>query len=232
LANWVEEATPPKANVQRIALRAPTLASVFSEMVTAAAWLLGFLTLIDWQQISLGWLLTSAGLLGVALSLVFQNLFRDWLNGILIIFGDQYAVGDIVTIGNITGMVEGMSLRSTRIRGSGGSLNVISHGQITTVQNLTRDWSRVDLTIQVSRKTDVNQAIQVMQQVAQAMAKDPQWQSDILDPTTLIGVHQISLRGIQIKMGIKTKRAKQWNVEREFLKRLKQAFDEQGIQMT
>ncbi len=232
LAKWVEEATPPKDNVQRIALRAPTLAAVFSEIVTVAAWILGFIVLIDWQQLSLGWLLTSAGLLGVALSLVFQNLFRDWLNGILIIFGDQYAVGDYVTIGSITGMVESMSLRSTRIRGNGGSLNVIPHGQVTTVQNFTRDWSRADFTVQVSRDTDINQAMQVMQQVAQTMAQDPEWQPDILDPTTSIGVHQISATGTQISMGIKTKRAKQWEVEREFLKRLKQAFDDQGIQMT
>lgn len=232
LANWVEEATPPKDNVQRIALRAPTLAAVFSEMVTVVSWLLGFIVLIDWQQISLGWLLTGAGLIGVALSLVFQNLFRDWLNGLLIIFGDQYAVGDYVTVGNITGLVESMSLRSTQIRGNSGSLNVIPHGQVTTVQNFTRDWSRADFTVQVSRETDINYALQVMQQEAQGMAQDPEWQADILDPTSSIGVHQISATGTQISIGIKTKRAKQWEVEREFLKRLKLAFDEQGIQMT
>jgi moderate conductance mechanosensitive channel len=229
LANWVEEASLPKDNVQRIALRAPTLAAVFSEIVTAAAWILGFILIIDWQQISLGWLLTSAGLIGVALSLVFQNLIRDWLNGFLIIFGDQYAVGDSVTIGNITGLVEGMSLRSTQIRGSRGSLNVIPHGQVTTVQNFTRDWSRADFTVQISRRADVVQAMQVMQEVVQAMAQDPDWKDDILDPISFLGVNQINTLGTQISMGIKTKRARQWNVEREFLKRLKQAFDQQGI---
>lgn len=232
LAAWVEEASPPKDNVQRIALRAPTLAGVFSEIVTVVAWAIGFIVLIDWQQISLGWLLTGAGLIGVALSLVFQNLFRDWLNGFLIIFGDQYAIGDYVTICNMTGLVEGMSLRSTRIRGDGGSLNVIPHGQVTTVQNFTRDWSRVDFTVQISKDADVMLAMQVMKQVAEAMANDPEWQSYILEPTSLIGVHQISAAGTQILMWIKTRRAEQWDIEWEFRKRLKQAFDEQGIQMT
>lgn len=231
LASWVEEASPQKDDVQRIALRAPTLAAVFSEIVIVVAWILGFIVLIDWQQISLGWLLTGAGLIGVALSLVFQNLFRDWLNGALIIFGDQYAVGDYVTICNMTGLVEGMSLRSTRIRGDGGSLNVIPHGQVTTVQNFTRDWSRVDFMVQIAKDADVTLAMQVMQQVAAAMAKSPEWQTYILEPTSLIGVHQISSTGTQILMWIKTKRATQRDVEWEFRKRLKQAFDAQGIQM-
>lgn len=232
LASWVEEASPQKDDVQRIALRAPTLAAVLSEIVTVVAWILGFIVLIDWQQISLASLLTGAGLVGVALGLVFQNLFRDWLNGFLIIFGDQYAVGDYVTIGNMTGLVEGMSLRSTQIRGDGGSVNVIPHAQVTTVQNFTRDWSRVDFTVQISKDADVTLAMQVMRQVAAAMAKDPEWQPCILEPTSLIGVHQISATGTQILMWIKTKRAKQKDVEWEFRKRLKQAFDAQEIHMT
>lgn len=231
LAGWVEEASPPKDDVQRIALRAPTLGSVFSEIITVVAWVVGIIVLIDWQQISLASLLTGAGLVGVALSLVFQNLFRDWLNGILIIFGDQYTVGDYVTIGNITGQVEGMSLRSTQIRGDSGSLNVIPHGQINTVQNFTKDWSRVDFKVQISKDADVAHAMEVMQQVAASMAHEPEWQPYILESTSLIGVHQISAAGTQILMWIKTKRAKQWDIEWEFRRRLKLAFDEQKISM-
>jgi small conductance mechanosensitive channel len=231
LKNWVEDTSLEPEQLQRVTLRAPTLAGVLEGIITLAASIIGIIFLIDWQQIPIQSILSSVGLLSVAIGLVFQNLFRDWMNGLFIIFGDQYAVGDTVNIAGVNGRVESMSLRSTNIRGSGGSLNTVPHGQITTVQNLTKDWSRVDLTVQVAKDTDVNQAMQVMQQVADEMAHDPDWQSRILDPTSRIGVSQISATGTQILMWIKTTRADQWKVEYEFRYRLKLAFDQQDIQM-
>lgn len=232
LKGWVEEVPPGTDELQRVVLRAPTLASVLDEIIRVLAWCAAIVLLIDWEQVPIASLWTGAGLLGVALSLVFQNLLRDWLNGFLIIFGDQYAVGDTVTLANTTGLVEGMSLRSTQIRGEGGSLNIIPHGQITTVKNLTKDWSRVDFSVQVAKETDVTKSMQVMKQVAEALALDPEWQSDILEPASLIGVDHITSSGTQIVIWIKTKRSKQWGVEREFRQRLKLAFDQQGIQIS
>lgn len=231
LRAWVEEVPPGTDELQRVVLRAPTLAGVFDQIIKVLAWCIAIVLLIDWEQVPIASLWTGAGLLGVALSLVFQNLLRDWLNGFLIIFGDQYAVGDTVTLANTTGFVEGMSLRSTQIRGEGGSLNIIPHGQITTVKNLTKDWSRVDFTIQVAKETDVAKPMEIMKQVAESLALDPEWQSAILEPANLIGIDRINSSGTQIVIWIKTKRSKQWEVEREFRHRLKLAFDQQGIQM-
>lgn len=231
LESWVEEASLETDKIQRIVLRAPTLAGILDEMIRVLSWSLGIILIIDWEQVPIASIWTGAGLLGVALSLVFQNLLRDWLNGFLIIFGDQYAVGDIVNIANTTGLVEGMSLRSTQIRGDGGSLSIIPHGQITTVRNLTKDWSRVDFTVQITKEADATHAMQIMKKVAEDMASDPEWQSDILEPTSLIAVNQISASGTQLLIWIKTKRSKQWEVEREFRHRLKLAFDQEGIQI-
>jgi small-conductance mechanosensitive channel len=100
------------------------------------------------------------------------------------------------------------------------------------VKNLTKDWSRADLTVQIAKDADVTHAMQVMQQVADEMAHDPDWQPKILEPTNRLGVSQISATGTQILVWIKTTRADQWEVEHEFRHRLKLAFDEQGIQMT
>jgi len=227
----LEEALLKPEKMQRAVLRAPTLAAVWDEIIKFVALFVAIMLLIDWEQVPIGSIWAGAGLLSVAFSLVFQNLLRDWLNGFLIIFGDHYAVGDIVNIANMTGLVEEMSLRSTRIRGERGSLNTIPHGQITTVQNLTKDWSRVDFSIAIAPTTDIAQAMQVMKQVAEEMANDPEWRSDILEPTSLIGVDRISASGTQILMWIKTKRSKQWAVEQAFRYRLKLAFDQQGIQI-
>lgn len=228
----VEESSLNLDEMQRMVIRAPTLAGVLDEIIQFIAWCVAVILLIEWEQLPIGAIWTGAGLLSVAFSLVFQNLLRDWLNGFFIVFGDYYAVGDIVNIANTIGLVEGMSLRSTRIRGEAGSLNTISHSQVNIIQNLTKDWSRVDFSVTIAPKTDVTQAMQVMKQVAEEMATDPEWRSEILEPTSLIGVDQISASGTKISMWIKTKRSKQWAVGQAFRYRLKLAFDLAGIQMS
>jgi small conductance mechanosensitive channel len=199
-------------------------------IVRFTSWWVGLIWFLAWQQFPLSALITGAGLIGATLTFVFQNLLKDWINGILIIFEDQYAVGDVVDFGGGTsGFVESMSLRSTKIRSAGGRLSTIPHNQITIVHNLTKDWSRVDFTIEVAYGSDTTLAMEIMKEVALEMARDPQWQNDILEPVNLIGVSRVAHAGIEISMWIKTKRMRQWDVEREFRRRLKLAFDEKGI---
>ncbi|MEG3440312.1 mechanosensitive ion channel family protein [Pannus brasiliensis CCIBt3594] len=229
LKSLVEEASIKPDEMQRMILRTPTLASGLNEILKFTAWCLAIAWLINWEQVPIGALWTGAGLLSVALSLVFQNLLRDWLNGFLIIFGDYYAVGDVVKIADTTGLVEAISLRSTKIRGDGGSLTTIPHGQVTTIRNLTKDWSRVDFSVIIARDADLAYAMQVMKRVAEDMASDPEWRLDILEPVSLIGVECLSASGTQISLWIKTKRSKQWTVERAFRYRLKQAFEREEI---
>ena len=125
-----------------------------------------------------------------------------------------------------------MSLRATQIRlSSDGRLITIPHNQIMVAHNLTKDWSRVNFMIEVAYDTDTNTAIALMGEVARTMAVDPQWQEDILEPVSVIGVNQVSHAGIQLMMRITVKRLRQWDVEREFRRRLKLTFDEQGIQI-
>ncbi len=232
LKNWVEETSLEVNEVQRVALRAPTLAGVLEGIINYMSWLIGLILLINWQQTPIQAILTNISLLGVAIGIVFQNLLRDLVNGMFIIFGDQYAVGDTVNISGINGVVENMNMRSTNIRGAGGSLNIIPHGQITTVQNLTKDWSRVDLIIPITKDTDIKQAMVVMQQVAYEMSRDPDWQTRILEPISRIGVISMAATGTQILIWIKTTRTAQWIVEHEFRYRLKLAFDAQGISIS
>jgi small conductance mechanosensitive channel len=201
-------------------------------MISFSCWCLGIIWFSAWKGAFPSSLLTGAGLIGAALTFAFQNLLKDWINGILIITEDQYAVGDMLEFQGFIGIVENMSLRATQIRlGTDGRLITIPHNQILVAHNLSKDWSRVNFMIEVAYDTEVNSAIALMGEVAQKMAVDPQWQEDILEPVSVIGVNQVSHAGIELMMRITVKRLRQWDVEREFRRRLKLTFDEQGIQI-
>ena len=232
LQEWVEEADLFSENYQRRLLRVPTLLDVSRGMISFSSWCLGIIWFLAWKGAFPSSLLTGAGLIGAALTFAFQNLLKDWINGLLIITEDQYAVGDMLEFQGLIGMVENMSLRATQIRlGTDGRLMTIPHNQIMVAHNLSKDWSRVNFMIDVAYDTEANRAIALMGEVSRTMAVDPQWQEDILDPVNLIAVNQVSHAGMQLILRITVKRLRQWDVEREFRRRLKLAFDEQGIQI-
>ena len=232
LQEWVEEADLFSDNYQRRLLRVPTLLDVSRGIISSSSWCLGIIWFLAWKGAFPSSLLTGAGLIGAALTFAFQNLLKDWINGLLIITEDQYAVGDMLEFQGFIGMVENMSLRATQIRlGTDGRLMTIPHNQIMVAHNLSKDWSRVNFMIEVAYDTDVNTAIALMGEVARTMAVATQWQEDIIEPVTMIAVDQVSHAGIQLLMRITVKRLRQWDVEREFRRRLKLTFDEQGIQI-
>ncbi|NJL45304.1 MAG: mechanosensitive ion channel family protein [Leptolyngbyaceae cyanobacterium SM2_3_12] len=219
----------PIATEPRLILRSSTLEGVFSGIINVAAVSIGLLWLLLIQNIDLSALLTGAGIFGAALGLIFQNLIRDWLNGVLIIFEDQYAVGDVISIDGTTGFVEAMSIRATQIRSDGGRLSTIPHNLVGVVHNLTKDWARIDFTITIANQANPVEAMALMQQTIRAMGHDPAWHEDILDPVVLIGVNNVSATGTELLMWIQTRRMRQWDVEREYRRRLKQRFEEEGI---
>ena len=232
LKEWVEEAYIFSENPQRRMLRAPTLLDISRGIIGFLCWCIGIIWFLAWKGAFPSSLLTGAGLIGAALTFAFQNLLKDWINGILIITEDQYAVGDMLEFQGFIGIVENMSLRATQIRlGTDGRLITIPHNQIMVAHNLSKDWSRVNFMIEVAYDTEANTAIALMGEVARTMAVDPQWQEDILEPVNVIGVNQVSHAGIELMMRITVKRLRQWDVEREFRRRLKLTFDEQGIQI-
>jgi small-conductance mechanosensitive channel len=229
LREWVEQGSVVSNDPQRRILRAPTLLEVLRGIIGFASVCIGIIWFLIWKGFVLSSLLTGAGILGAALTFAFQSLLKDWLNGILIIFEDQYAVGDMIEFEGLIGVVENMSLRATQIRTADGRLSTISHSQITTAHNLTKDWSRVNFAIEVAYDTDLAVAIELMKQTAQEMAGVLPWQDDIIDPVNVIGVSRVAHSGIEIMMRITVKRLRQWDVEREFRRRLKLAFDHKEI---
>jgi len=164
-------------------------------------------------------------------ALASQNLIKDAINGFLIILEDQYALGDVIAVGNVTGLVEKLNLRITQLRDAEGRLITIPNSEIKIVANLSSRWSRADLSIPVAYQADVDQALKLIETVALDMDKDPQWQEEILETPQVLGVENFSDRGLMIRVWIKTQPLQQWNVSREYRRRLKVAFDQAGIQI-
>ena len=190
---------------------------------------IGILAAFWVNGVNLAPLLTGAGIFGLGLSLASQNLIKDAINGFIIIWDDRYAVGDIIDIGAVSGMVENINLRITQLRDAEGRLITVPNSAVEIVSNRSSQWSRADISIPVAYQTDIDRALEVIQQVAGALTEDSLWQEQIWEFPNILGIEHFSDRGIVIRVWIKTEPLKQWDVAREFRRRVKIAFDNAGI---
>jgi small conductance mechanosensitive channel len=173
--------------------------------------------------------LTAGALLALAVSFAAQSIVKDLTTGFLILAEDQFAIGDSVTIGNSSGIVENLNLRITQVRDANGRLITIPNSQIAIVENATRTWSRVDFTIDVANDADVERALALVGDVAQKLYVDPEWYSQILEPPTVLGIETISPNGATLRLWVVTAPAQQYPVRRELNRRMLLAFREHGI---
>ncbi|NES20032.1 MAG: mechanosensitive ion channel family protein [Symploca sp. SIO3E6] len=215
--------------ITRLQLRVTTISGVTRGIVTVSLIAIGMLVALSVAGINIGPLLAGAGIIGLAVSLASQNLIKDAINGFFIILEDQYAVGDIIVVGDVGGLVENINLRVTKLRDTRGRLITIPNSEVKIVANLSSNWSRVDISIPISYEADADQAIALINQVAQLMSKDSNWEERILGKPEVLGVDEFGDRGVFVRIWIKTKPLQQWNVEREFRRRIKVAFDEANI---
>lgn len=216
----------------RLQLRVSTFSGVTKSIATAICVGVGFLLALVSLGIDIVPLLAGASLVGVAVSLASQNLIKDAINGFLIILEDQYALGDVINVGNVGGLVENLNLRMTQVRDSEGRLITIPNSEIKVVANLSSRWSRADLTIPIAYQADTEEALKLIKTVADKMNQELQWRSQILESPQVLGIDQFGDRGLIIRVWIKTQPLKQWDVAREFRRRLKIALDEAGISIS
>jgi small conductance mechanosensitive channel len=214
---------------QRLQLRVTTIIRIARSIITIIWSAVGIIVACSVAGVNVAPLLAGAGILGLAVSLASQNLIKDAINGFFILFEDQYAVGDIISVGEVSGLVENMNLRITQLRDAEGRLITIPNSEVRIVANLSSQWSRADLNIPVAYQTDVDKALKLIEEVAETMSKDPKWQELILESPQILGVENFSDRGIIIRVWIKTEPLKQWEVAREFRRRIKNAFDRAEI---
>ncbi|PSB19317.1 mechanosensitive ion channel family protein [Phormidesmis priestleyi ULC007] len=222
------EVSSPQAS-QRIALRVSTFSVVVKSLSAIAFISIAMIAILSVTGIEVVPLLAGAGIIGLGISLASQNLIKDVINGFLILLEDQYAVGDVIQVGKASGLVEHMNLRITQLRNAEGRLITIPNSSIAIVENLSKDWARVDLAIVISYDANLDQAIHIIKQVGHEMDQAPDWQAKILEPPEMLGVDDLNNAGVTIRVWIKTQPLQQWNVGREFRRRLKLAMDEQDI---
>ncbi|MEY2571039.1 MAG: moderate conductance mechanosensitive channel, partial [Acidimicrobiaceae bacterium] len=216
----------------RSAARAQTIGSVLRSMSTAIITFLAFLTILGELDVNLGPLIASAGIAGVAIGFGAQTLVKDFLTGIFMLIEDQYGVGDLVDLGPASGTIEGVNLRTTRVRDVQGVLWHIPNGQIERVGNKSQLWARALIDLQVGYNADLRRAEAVIQEVAEGLYQEPEWEPMLLEPPEVWGVEALAPDGVSIRLVIKTKPAEQFKVMRELRIRLKERFDvEDGIEI-
>jgi small conductance mechanosensitive channel len=171
------------------------------------------------------------GAFTVVFAFISRNLLEDMLNGTLILITDRYAVGDVVDINGLAGYVEKMNLYTTCLRNLDGQLIIIPNGKVATVINMTKEWSRVNFTIEIGWDTDIHKTIKIIKQVTDQIYKEPEWQEKILEPADILGIERVSHEGIMIRLLVKTLPSQQWTLARELRMRIKKAFDLAGISL-
>ncbi len=214
---------------QRLELRVSTVSQVLKNITAIALVGLGALAILSAIGFDLIPLLAGAGIVGIAISFAAQGLIKDVINGFLIILEDQYAVGDVIAVGELGGLVENMNLRITQIRNNEGQLITIPNSSIAIVQNLSKDWARVDLTIRVAYDTNPNLALDVLRKLAQEIYQEHIWRAKIIEPPEVLGIDDLQHSGMLIRIWIKTQPLQQWSVAREFRLRLKLIMEQEGI---
>jgi moderate conductance mechanosensitive channel len=211
--------------------RAQTLSEIVRAVATTVLFVLTTMFVLEEVGLNIAPLLTAAGIGGLAIGFGAQNLVRDVITGFFLLLEDQIRVGDVVKVGDKSGLVEKLGLRVLILRDFDGSVHMIPNGAIATVTNLTKDYSYAVLHIGVSYRVNVDEAVALLIQVGADLRGDPQFAADLLEDLQVVGIDDFTDLQVRLTLRIKTVPSKQWQVSRELRRRIKKAFDEHGIQM-
>ncbi|HLH41193.1 MAG TPA: mechanosensitive ion channel family protein [Bryobacteraceae bacterium] len=209
--------------------RATTLISVLTKISTLLIWLIALVMALSEMNFRIEPLLAGFGIAGIAVGLGAQTLVKDWLGGLFILLEDQLRIGDGVVINGISGSVEEINLRTTILRGENGAVHVIANGSITTLSNLTREYSYYVFETTLAHSADVDKALAILEAAGSDLAADGIFGPLILSPMEVMGIDRLAERGVTVKARIKTLPSKQAAVGRELNRRVKLALARAGI---
>jgi small conductance mechanosensitive channel len=211
--------------------RENTLIQIFNTTANICILIITGLMVLQEFSIEIGPILAAAGIVGLALGFGGQYLIRDIISGLFIILENQYRVGDTVSFDNASGAVQEISLRKTTLRDLDGIVHHIPHGEIKKVSNLSKDFSRVNLDVGVSYSSNLEHVISVINTIGTELATDPLWQNSITLAPQFLRVNEFANSAIMLKILGETLPSKQWEVTGELRKRIKIAFDNEGIEI-
>jgi small conductance mechanosensitive channel len=211
--------------------RASTLSSVIHHLLIVVIVIVAVITVMGQLGIEIGPVLAAAGIVGLAVGFGAQNLVKDVINGFFILMENQIRVGDVVQIAGKSGLVERVNLKMTVLRDLHGTVHFIPNGNIDLVSNMTMDWSRYVFDIGVAYREDVDEVIEILKEVDEELRNDPAYMNNILEPIEILGLDKFADSAVVIRARTKTKPIKQWEIGREFNRRLKKVFDERDIEI-
>ncbi|MDD4208894.1 MAG: mechanosensitive ion channel family protein [Bacteroidales bacterium] len=211
--------------------RENTLIRIFSGIVKITIIIIATLMVLSEMGLMIGPILAGAGIIGLAVGFGGQYLIKDIISGLFIIIENQYRVGDYVEFNDLGGFVEDISLRMTTLRDLNGTVHHIPHGEITKVSNLSKYFSRVNMDIGIAYNTNLEHVISVVNKIGNELAEDPLWKESIIKAPQFLRVNEFADSAIIIKILGETQPSKQWEVSGELRKRLKIAFDKEGIEI-
>lgn len=211
--------------------RVRTLLPLLRRTVSIILGLIAGLIVLAELGINIAPLLAGAGVVGLAIGFGAQTLVKDVITGIFILTEDTVSVGDIVDLGGNAGVVEDISIRTIRLRDLDGIVHVIPYSEVTKIKNMTRDYAQAVFDIGVAYREDPDQVIEALKQLGEEFRAEPEWNARILDALEMMGVESLADSAVVIRCRLRTIPFQQWNVRREFLKRIKKRFDELGIEI-
>lgn len=221
------EGEPPSETQKR----AETLARLVRQGVVILIWVMAILVILREVGVEIAPILASAGIVGLAVGFGAQNLVRDVISGFFMILENQIRVGDVAVVNGTGGLVERLNFRTIVLRDLSGTVHVFPNGMVKTLANLTREWSAYVFDISVAYKEDVDRVMEIMATVGSQLKQDTKFGSQMVADIEIFGLDNFADSAVVIKGRIKTKPIKQWEVGREYRRRLKLAFDEQGIEI-
>ncbi len=183
------------------------------------------------QFIAIGPLVAAGGILGLTFSFGAQSLVKDLIAGFFVLFENQFGIGDVIEAAGKSGTVERMTLRITVLRDLRGVLHTIPNGQITTLSNLTRSWSRAVIEVGVGYGTDLDRALSVFRDELAKFQSEQAWKTRLEGTSEVLGVEELGDHGVVIRTVLRTMPGAQWEVAREFRRRIKNRLDEENIEI-
>jgi len=211
--------------------RLDTLLGIIRSIIKIIAWVMIAMLFLRKLGIDIAPIIAGAGIVGLAVGFGAQELVRDFISGFFMLLENQIREGDVAIVNGTGGLVEHVGLRTIVLRDLSGVVHVFQNGKVNTLSNMTKRWSGMVFDIGVAYKEDTDRVHQVITQVAEELRTDPDFNNKILEPIEVFGVDQFADSAVVIKARFKTKPIEQWAVGREFRRRLKKAFDEQGIEI-
>jgi moderate conductance mechanosensitive channel len=223
--------SPPTVGSTRRVQRAKTMGSLLKSISSGVVVAVIATMMLSALGLNIGPVLASAGIIGVALGFGSQTLVKDFLAGIFLIFEDQYGVGDVVDVGDsLSGTVEAVSLRVTRLRDTNGTVWYVRNGELLRVGNMSQNWARTVLDIQVSAREDLAKVRRVLSEVSDDLWKDDEFDGVIIEQPEIWGIEAMTPDAITLRVTLKTAPMEQWRVAREMRERIKARFDHEDIE--